>query len=627
MPTIIDSLIVKLGLDSKDLDAKTPVSVRQLKALEKESGNTEDSVKKLGSASKETSKGFDNLTASAAKFLALIGGTVALKQFITDTITANAALNRFSQNIGLDVPTISAWGNAVEELGGSAKGLQGSLDMLSKAQTELRLTGESSLIPYFSALSVSLADVTGKARPVDEILLDLSDRFSHMDRTTANNMGRMMGIDQDTMNLLLQGRQEVELMIRRQKESNAVTKQQAEEAARLQRRIADLKQGFNAFGRDLLQLATPALEKLLGMLQGFGDWVRANSETVKAFLAMAAVGITAISVAALANPFTLIIAGVLALSAAIALLWQDYQTWKRGGDSLIDWEKWKPGIDKAVAGIHWLADEAEKAFYKIAKVAEAGRAAINGNWAAAKQALGEAVLNTPKNQVITKPLFENKPETGTPQQMQKYFQDRGLTTAQAAGIVANLMAESSGKSNAIGDKGTAYGIGQWHQERQEAFKRFFGHDIRQSTLNEQMAFVQHELKTSHKAAGDALLRAETPQEAGAIISRQYEKPADKEGEAQRRGASAEILAAKAPPVNSRPSLDPRFLQGIQGASALAAQAPGAPSVTTINNDRSVSVQTGDISIMTRAKDANGIAKDFKQSMDYLFTSQANSGLN
>jgi len=50
-------------------------------------------------------------------------------------------------------------------------------------------------------------------------------------------------------------------------------------------------------------------------------------------------------------------------------------------------------------------------------------------------------------------------------------------------------------------------------------------------------------------------------------------------------------------------------------------------VTTINNDRSVSVQTGDISIMTRAKDANGIAKDFKQSMDYLFTSQANSGLN
>ena len=52
-------------------------------------------------------------------------------------------------------------------------------------------------------------------------MLDLSERFSRMDRTTANNMGRMMGLDQGTMNLLLKGRAEVETMIRRQKEYGA----------------------------------------------------------------------------------------------------------------------------------------------------------------------------------------------------------------------------------------------------------------------------------------------------------------------------------------------------------------------------------------------------------------------
>jgi hypothetical protein len=34
--------------------------------------------------------------------------------------------------------------------------------------------------------------------------------------------------------------------------------------------------------------------------------------------------------------------------AAIALLWEDYQTWKEGGKSLIDWGKWKPEVDAAL---------------------------------------------------------------------------------------------------------------------------------------------------------------------------------------------------------------------------------------------------------------------------------------
>lgn len=145
------------------------------------------------------------------------------------------------------------------------------MDMLSKSQTELQLTGQSSLIPYFSSLGMSLADTQGKARPVNDLLLDLSDRFSKMDRTTANNMGRMMGIDQGTMQLLLKGRSEVELMIARQKEYGAVTKQQAEEASRLKRAMVEIRQSFEAFGRELLSAATPALEKMFAIFSDFGS--------------------------------------------------------------------------------------------------------------------------------------------------------------------------------------------------------------------------------------------------------------------------------------------------------------------------------------------------------------------
>lgn len=39
---------------------------------------------------------------------------------------------------------------------------------------------------------------------------------------------------------------------------------------------------------------------------------------------------------------------ITALAAAIALLWEDYKTWKEGGQSLIDWAKWKPEVDAAL---------------------------------------------------------------------------------------------------------------------------------------------------------------------------------------------------------------------------------------------------------------------------------------
>lgn len=198
MATIIDSLLVKLGLDSSEFEAKKSKVDKGLKDTGAEAEKTGSKLKKSG---KDGADGFENVAKSAAKFLAIIGGTMAVKRFIENQIEANAALDRFAQNLDQSANSISAWSNAAELAGGSAEGLQGTMDMLSKSQTELQLTGQSSLIPYFSALGMSLADTQGKARPVNDLLLDLSDRLSKMDRTTANTMGRMLGIDQGTMQL------------------------------------------------------------------------------------------------------------------------------------------------------------------------------------------------------------------------------------------------------------------------------------------------------------------------------------------------------------------------------------------------------------------------------------------
>lgn len=126
----------------------------------------------------------------------------------------------------------------------------------------------------------------------------------------------------------------------------------------------------------------------------------------------------------------------------------------------------------------------------------------------------------------------------------KYFMGQGWSREQAAGITAGLGHESSFNPRAVGDRGAAYGLAQWHGDRQANFRQVFGHDIRQSTMGEQLAFVQWELTHSEKRAGEMIRRAATAREAGGAASRFYERPADVMGNVRVRGAAAERLAAQ-----------------------------------------------------------------------------------
>ncbi len=125
----------------------------------------------------------------------------------------------------------------------------------------------------------------------------------------------------------------------------------------------------------------------------------------------------------------------------------------------------------------------------------------------------------------------------------KFFMGMGWTKEQAAGIVANLQRESSMNPKAVGDNGQAYGIAQWHPDRQREFFKTFGKDIRQSTMQEQLAFVQYELtQGAEKRAGNMLRAATNAKQAGEIVSKYYERPRDKDKEAAMRGDQAVQIA-------------------------------------------------------------------------------------
>lgn len=77
-----------------------------------------------------------------------------------------------------------------------------------------------------------------------------------------------------------------------------------------------------------------------------------------------------------------------------------------------------------------------------------------------------------------------------------YFRSQGRSRTEALGMVANIDRESQFLPDNVGDNGSAYGIGQWHPDRQKLFEQHMGKNIRDSTFAEQLQFYDWELKTN-----------------------------------------------------------------------------------------------------------------------------------
>lgn len=125
-------------------------------------------------------------------------------------------------------------------------------------------------------------------------------------------------------------------------------------------------------------------------------------------------------------------------------------------------------------------------------------------------------------------------------------QGGGWSREQAAGIVANLQAESGPNldPNAFNPKGGnlgAYGLAQWRGPRQTKFQEVYGKSIRGSSLTEQLSYVNWELNNVESDAGNRLRSARTAEEATNVIYRYYERAGAHDSTAGKRLANAQAL--------------------------------------------------------------------------------------
>jgi hypothetical protein len=134
--------------------------------------------------------------------------------------------------------------------------------------------------------------------------------------------------------------------------------------------------------------------------------------------------------------------------------------------------------------------------------------------------------------------------TGNPKIAMEFFLDHGWTPEQAAGLVANLQAESYDRIDPAADHAGAYGIAQWRGSRKRDFEQEMGIPLRGSSLLDQLKFVQHELNNKESKAGNLLKQATTAAEAAAIVDQFYERSGNATRQ-QRIAAAKSLLTALA----------------------------------------------------------------------------------
>jgi peptidoglycan hydrolase-like protein with peptidoglycan-binding domain len=120
-----------------------------------------------------------------------------------------------------------------------------------------------------------------------------------------------------------------------------------------------------------------------------------------------------------------------------------------------------------------------------------------------------------------------------------FFVSKGWQKHHGYGAASNIYQECSFRPDLTGDGGHAYGLCQWHGDRQAQFKKLYGKPIQQASAMEQLEFLNWELHNSEKKAGQMLREAKNAHEAGAMFSKYYERPARVELEMANRGKRAQ----------------------------------------------------------------------------------------
>lgn len=314
--TIIDSLIITLGLDSKGIAA----------GMQKAESSLQSGVKNI-----------------MGNVLAPLVGALAFGGLLKSYIAGADAAGKLASSIGVNAESMQAWGEAAKRSGGTADAFYGSLSSVNDKMIDLAKFGSGPAALVFAQLGISARDSTGKIKDSITVMKDLALASDKMNKQEFASIAKKLGIDDGSIKLLQQGSLAVDSLVARQKALGVYTQKDFEVTAKAAGAFDDLLQSFKAISASVLRIVLPALTWLTDKITGLVSFLRSHETFIIALIGAIAGVITGlllpsiikVGAAMLANPLTWIFIGIAAAVLAVAAVIDDLYVYIKGGNSAL----------------------------------------------------------------------------------------------------------------------------------------------------------------------------------------------------------------------------------------------------------------------------------------------------
>lgn len=324
------------------------------------------------------------VTSNAIKTgFAVEAAALSVVAFTAKIAQASDKLYWASQRTGATVQGLKQVSYAISQVGGSADSAMSSLESLSRfIRTNPGAEG------FLNRLGVQTRDASGNMRDMASIFTGVGQKLSSMPYYRANQYASMLGIDENTLMAMRRGvggfSGEYSAMAKaigfnadqaavssnrfmtslrsfgemagmaRDKIGANLAGGLAGSLDKLRRQILDnfpkIEQTLTAAIKGVLWLGDLIARLFSRLMEGTSDlldWWKSLDKQTRELITL--FGALTVALRILNSTFWMSPIGlVTAFAASIALLWEDYKTWKEGGKSLIDWGKWKPEVDAAL---------------------------------------------------------------------------------------------------------------------------------------------------------------------------------------------------------------------------------------------------------------------------------------
>ena len=269
------------------------------------------------------------------------------------------ALDELNKRTNASVEDISAWGNAIEISGGSAKAFQGTLTHLYNDLSRMAITGKGRSKPFLEALGIDVSSL--KNKEVFDVLEEIAKAVEGKDTKKTSYALKNLGFDPDTIKFLQSGN--IKEAIRQQKEWGVYTQKDAEAIDRMDKAIKRVRNTLKTMFLPLFARVIDIFAHFMQYVTNGMQFIRRHSEALRrALLLLAAVfykqlyeAIMFLIEALINNPF----AGLLLGLSGLLLLLEDLWVYAKDGKSAF------AGIWKSIFGN---PKDVEKGFKKIEKV-------------------------------------------------------------------------------------------------------------------------------------------------------------------------------------------------------------------------------------------------------------------